>query len=92
VLTGVNTKAVFSAGNGEVEVYEMPIPQEWEGREWRELCDGLSGFLPVALTRAGRAILPTPETRLERGDLVNVSATFEGIKALRARLGDGKEE
>jgi trk system potassium uptake protein TrkA len=91
VLTGVTTKAVFSAGNGEVEVYEMPIPEEWEGREWRDLGEGLSGFLPVALTRAGRAILPTPETRLERGDLVNVSATFDGIKALRARLGDGRE-
>ena len=91
LLTGVSTKAVFSAGNGEVEVYELPVPKEWDGRPWGDLCTGLEGFLPVALTRAGRAVLPTPETKLEAGDLINVSATFDGIKALRARLGDGTE-
>jgi trk system potassium uptake protein TrkA len=91
VLTGVSTKAVFSAGNGEVEVYELDVPISWAGRSWGEITAGLDGLLPVALTRAGRAILPDSETRLESGDLVNVSATFDGIKALRARLGNGRE-
>ncbi|HEY5901210.1 MAG TPA: TrkA family potassium uptake protein [Anaerolineales bacterium] len=91
VLTGVNTKAVFSAGNGEVEIYELDLPDDWGGRSWGELLSGLDGLLPVALTRAGRAILPESDTRLEGGDLVNVSATFDGIKALRARLGNGRE-
>jgi hypothetical protein len=53
---------------------------------WGELCGGLQGFLPVALSRAGRAVLPTFDTVLENGDLINVSATFDGIKALRARF------
>ncbi len=91
VLTSVTTRAVFSAGNGEVEVYELSIPQEWDGRTWSELCSGLDGLLPVALTRGGSALLPTPDTRMEHGDLVNVSATFNGIKALRARLGEDTE-
>jgi hypothetical protein len=58
---------------------------------WGDLCAGLEGFLPVALSRAGRAMLPTLETRLKAGDLINVSATYDGISALRARLGDGTE-
>lgn len=91
LMTGVSTRAVFSAGNGEVEVYDLVIPQEWHGRLWGDMCQGLAGFLPVAISRAGRAFLPTPDTRLEGGDIVNVSATFDGIKALRARI-DTKAE
>ena len=91
LMTGVSTRAVFSAGNGEVEVYDLVIPQEWHGRLWGDMCQGLGGFLPVAISRAVRAFLPTPDTRLEGGDVVNVSATFDGIKALRARL-DAKAE
>ena len=91
MLTGVSTKAVFSAGNGEVEVYELVVPKEWHGRKWGDMCQDLQGFLPVAVSRAGRALLPTLDTQLESGDLVNVSATFDGIKALRARLNYGEE-
>ena len=91
VLTGVSTKAVFSAGNGEVEIYELDVPDGWAGRSWGELTSGLEGLLPVALTRAGRAMLPDAQTRLEADDLINVSATFDGIKGLRDRLGDGRE-
>ena len=47
--------------------------------------------LPVALTRAGRALLPDTETVLQAGDLLNVSATFAGIKNLRSQLFSGKE-
>lgn len=86
ILTGVSSRAVFSAGNGEVEVYELMVPQAWHGRSWEDLGLSIGGFLPVALTRGGRAVLPTAETRLESGDLLTVSATFDGIKALRARL------
>jgi hypothetical protein len=35
--------------------------------------------------------LPTSETALQIGDLVNISATFSGIKAIRAQLGAGTE-
>ena len=86
LLTGVASRAVFSAGNGEVEMYELLIPDAWAGRTWGDLCTGNSGTLPVALTRAGRATLVLPETKLEGGDMLIVSATFDGIKTLRTRL------
>jgi trk system potassium uptake protein TrkA len=79
-------KMVYSAGNGEVEVYEVRIPEEWNGRSSGELLDPLKQCYPVALSRAGRAFLPDAGMKLQTGDLLNVSSTFEGIGALTARL------
>lgn len=77
-------RTVFSAGNGEVEVYELTIPAAWAGRKLGDLTrEGVCG---VAHTRAGRAVLPDPEALLEPGDVIDVSATLEGIEWLRARL------
>ena len=92
LLTNVTSRALFSAGNGEVEIYELVIPNSWIGRAWSELCADNRDILPVAVTRAGRAILPTPDLKFEAGDTLNVSATFDGIKSLRARLGFGEEK
>jgi trk system potassium uptake protein TrkA len=81
-------RTIFSAGNGEVEVYEVTVPAAWAGRRLGELLrEGVCG---VALTRAGRAALPDNEARLEAGDVLNVSATLEGIEWLRARLAAGE--
>jgi len=83
-------RSVFSAGNGEVEIYELAVPEAWRGRS-------LQDFLPpgeclaVALTRAGRAMMPFPELRLELGDVVHLSATLAGIEALRHRLNKPQE-
>lgn len=79
-------KMVYSAGNGEVEVYEVRIPEEWNGRTLGELFSSLKDLLPVALSRAGRSFLPDTATELHTGDLLNVSSTFEGIGALTTRL------
>lgn len=79
-------KVVYSPGNGEVEIYEVLIPEEWNNRTLGELLDQLKGCYPVALSRAGRAFLPEADTMLHEGDLLNVSSTFEGIGALTARL------
>jgi len=78
-------RTVFSAGNGEVEVYEVVIPEAWEGRPLAELTEG-EGLQIVAHSRGGRAEIPDPSLRLEAGDLLHVSATLEGIVALRTRL------
>ena len=79
-------KVVYSPGNGEVEIYEVLIPEEWNNRTLGELLDQLKGCYPVALSRAGRASLPDMDTKLHEGDLLNVSSTFEGIGTLTARL------
>jgi trk system potassium uptake protein len=84
-------RAVFSAGNGEVEMYEMYISERWHNMTVSNLLDDCGEIVCSALTRAGRAQLPTPGTKLEKGDILTVSATLDGVKALRARLREGKE-
>lgn len=84
-------RAVFSAGNGEVEMYEMYISEKWHTMTVSNLLDGCGEIVCSALTRAGRAQLPSPDTRLEKGDILTVSATLDGVKALRAKLHEGKE-
>ena len=78
-------RTIFSAGNGEVEIYEFMVPKTWNGLPLQQLLPG-SGCVAVALTRAGQAILPSSETHLEAGDVMQLSATLEGIQALRERL------
>lgn len=86
LLMNPTEKVVYSTGNGEVEVYEVRIPEEWDNRTMGELLEPLKECFPVALTRAGRASLPDAGTRLKSGDLFHVSSTFEGFTALTARL------
>jgi len=80
-----DVRAVFSAGNGEVEVYEIAVPEKWHGRTVAELTHGID-CIPVSVTRAGRAMLPSPNQVLETGDVIHVSATLDGIEALRRQM------
>ena len=91
LLVDPSFRTLFSAGNGEVEVYEMMISPAWDEKPLGELLRDNPDCLPVALTRAGRALLPNTETVLQAGDLLNVSATFAGIKNLRSQLVSRKE-
>jgi trk system potassium uptake protein TrkA len=91
LLIDANFRAVFSSGNGEVELYEMSISPKWDGMTLSALLDGCTEMICAALTRAGRAELPSPATQLKSGDILTVSATLEGVKSLRARLQEGKE-
>jgi trk system potassium uptake protein TrkA len=86
MLMNPSEKVVYSAGNGEVEIYEVRIPEEWDGHTLDSLMDSLKESHPVALTRAGRACLPSTGIGLQADDILTVSATFEGIGTLTARL------
>jgi trk system potassium uptake protein TrkA len=90
LLAGVALKTVFSAGNGEVEIYELVIPESWAGRRLGDLINGC-GCVPVAVTRAGKAMLPDRDIVLQPGDVVHVSATFEGIEGIRQQIAGAKE-
>ena len=92
LLLDPSFRSIFSAGNGEVEIYEMLVPPAWDGKLLGDLLRDNPDCLPVALTRAGRALLPNTETVLQAGDMFNVSATFVGIKSLRSRMDSGVEE
>ena len=83
-------KTVYSAGNGEVEVYEFEVPDSFSGRKLGELLTE-NESLPVSLTRAGKAVLPTSETILAKDDVIDFSATYEGVQHIRACL-TGKQE
>jgi trk system potassium uptake protein TrkA len=85
MLYHADVRAVFSAGNGEVEIYEVTIPEKWEGHSIGDMTNP-NNCVPVSVTRAGKAMLPTPSFFLEMGDVVHVSATLEGVEALRARM------
>src|SRR5215510_12479772 len=65
LLMNPSQKAVYSAGNGEVEVYEILIPENWAGRTLGDLLDPVKQCYPVALSRAGRSSLPEKDTKLE---------------------------
>jgi trk/ktr system potassium uptake protein len=90
LLTHPTEKMVYSPGNGEVEVYEVVISREWDGRLLNELLDSLEQCYPVAITRAGRSSLPDAAMKLQAGDVLNVSSTFEGIGILTSRLASPK--
>jgi trk system potassium uptake protein TrkA len=82
-------RAVFSAGNGEVELYELPVPPAWDGRTLGALLEGVA-CSAVSLTHGGRASLPEPQRVLAAGDIVHVTATLEGADLLGRRLEGGE--
>jgi trk system potassium uptake protein TrkA len=78
-------RAVFSAGNGEVEIYELTVPERWGDRTIRELLED-PDVVPVSISRAGEAILPKLDMKLKQYDIVNLSATLDGVRKIRSRL------
>lgn len=92
LLIDASFRSVFSAGNGEVEIYEIYIPQTWGENSISSLLSGcVSPIVIAALTRAGRAEMVTPDTILKGGDVLTISATLEGVTSLNARLQQGME-
>ncbi len=77
------THAVFSAGNGEVQVYEVAVSPEWAGRTVGDL-PGAGQWRPVSLTRGGRATLAALDDTLAVGDVLHVAATPDGVRVLHA--------
>jgi len=84
-------RTVFSAGNGEVEMYEVTIPEAWHNQKLGKLVAN-QNCLAVSVTRAGRAFLPSSETIIETGDVLVISAALAGIEAIRDKLGLDREE
>jgi len=85
LLYHVKMRSVFSAGNGEVEIYEFTVPEAWVDKPIKDLLPD-ENCIPVGLTRAGTALLPDMDIQLVEGDIVLVSATLKGIEELRNRV------
>ncbi len=85
LMTDGDFRTVFSAGNGEVEIYELIIPAEWHGKLLNDLVR-CTTCKPLAITRAGRAFIPEMDVELHSGDVLSVAATFDGINETRTQL------
>ncbi len=78
-------QSMVSAGNGEVQIYEMIIPHEWAGHKLADLVPSDSA-IPVSLSRGSTSCLPRWDSALQADDILQVSATAEGLKLLRERI------
>jgi trk system potassium uptake protein len=85
MLYGQEARMVFSAGNGEIELYEQLIPVTWDGHLLSEIIPA-HGCTPAALTRSGQAVLPELDMQIQQGDILLVSATMAGIANFRRKL------
>ncbi len=90
LIDHAEVKTIYSAGNGEVEIYEFEVSDLFSGRTLGELMEQ-ENCLPVSLTRAGTAILPNKDTVLVKDDVITFSATNEGVQHIRKCLA-GKME
>lgn len=91
LITDGDFRTVFSAGNGEVEIYELKITDDWQGKMITDLIK-CTTCKPLALTRAGRAFIPEMDSNLQSGDILSVAATFDGINETRSQLRNVKKE
>lgn len=80
-----DTRLVFSAGNGEVSLYEFSVPASAQGRTLQEVFPE-DQCRVMAVTRDGRAMLPSDTFRFEDDDIIHLSATPASLAALRTRL------
>ena len=84
-------QSIYVAGNGEVQIYEVAIPDAWKDRQLSELIPA-GQALAVAAARGGRSLLPDGNFVLQLQDVLQVSATAEGAAELRRRLhANGKD-
>lgn len=82
-------KLMFSYGSGEVDYYQLIVPAKISGKTVGDL-RVQPGMLSIAsITRLGKSFIPTPADALEVGDHLHVSATHEGIEALRKQFEQG---
>lgn len=77
-------RAIFSAGNGEVAIYEVTTPLAWVGKPLSAIMS--EGIVLAAITRSGRATLPRANQLIEANDLLHLSATPAAMATLSQRL------
>jgi trk system potassium uptake protein TrkA len=73
----------YSFGNGEVVLVHSTVPAHLEGRRLAEL--GVEGEIAVvAVTRAGRALVPGRATCVQAGDRVSFAVTAGSVARLES--------
>lgn len=77
--------AVFSVGQGEYKVYELPVPDWLEDLSVARALESIPGQL-ISVVRAGRALPAEPSLLLQAGDLLYVAAPRETEQQISASL------
>ncbi len=90
MLSYEGVQTLYSLGNGEIEIFDVPIPASWVGKSLQDLSD-VEECVFISITRLGQAMLPEPSHIFQEGDSLQVSASMPGIILLQKRLGLKKE-
>ncbi|MCU0588081.1 MAG: TrkA family potassium uptake protein [Syntrophobacteraceae bacterium] len=78
--------ALLSLGGGEVELLAVDVPALLVGRKVSTLT-APGEVRVVALTRRGRAFIPSPETVFQKDDSAHLAVLTTSIERLRSLLG-----
>jgi trk system potassium uptake protein TrkA len=78
-----------SLGNGDIEIVTADAPALLAGRQVQELT-AAGEVQVVALSRDGKTILPSANTRIESGDLLHIAVHRAGLDRLKAMLDGGR--
>ncbi|SBV94739.1 Trk system potassium uptake protein TrkA, N-terminal domain protein [uncultured Eubacteriales bacterium] len=91
LLTHTPLDAVFSFGNGDVELVKIEVPSVIAGRKVNDLTV-LGDIHVVAIERGNKTILPTSGTVFQRRDILYIAAAISSGGQLKKLLGlsDGK--
>lgn len=86
LLTHDNLDPVMSFGSGEVKLIHIDLPPQLEGRIVNHIT--VTGeIVVVAITREGRAILPTLGTQFRKGDIIYLSVLASAMDRVETFLG-----
>jgi trk system potassium uptake protein TrkA len=89
LLTHANLDPVMTFGNGEVALIEMEAPPRLAGRTVHNLT--VPGEVSVtAITRQGKAILPTLGTEFRAGDVLHLAVLAAAMERIEEMLGLGE--
>jgi trk system potassium uptake protein TrkA len=76
---------------GGVQLAEVHASAKWVGHKISKLQEE-TGVRVAFLTRLGEAILPTPQTVLQEGDLVHVMMRTDDVEKVERAFAEGPEE
>lgn len=85
VLSDVPLHAVFLDSNSDFTIYQLEVPENWEGHSIHELLPE-DRIKALAWTRLGQGLLGTEAQALKAGDLIYLHASPEEIDALQQQL------
>ncbi|MEN6478260.1 MAG: TrkA family potassium uptake protein [Anaerolineales bacterium] len=86
MLSYAQMDTVVSLGVGGVDIVDVQVPVQWQGQTVQTVTVPAS-ILVVAISRGGKAFLPTLGTVFQAGDVAHIALVPEAADRLRALLG-----